>query len=207
MKTELNGNLLVRAPLRRDVRELPAGKPEHGEPRRSVSELSTSLRSKLWETVCWLQGSISSVLRLRWPTLVGSSCRRSQHTNLFRWRVVLRRSLCVDNRSPRELAKSRETKESRQNLPSVEVRQNRIDPPQDTSSRILTLNLAVRRTAKAQRAQQREVLPRFLGRRFFTQDAAAIVSAHQSRYLPSGSVRGIVMLPISCLSSLRQPHV
>lgn len=205
MKTELNGNLLVRAPLRRDVRELPAGKPEHGEPRRSVSELSTSLRSKLWETVCWLQGSISSVLRLRWPTLVSSSCRRSLHTNLFRWRVVLRRSLCVGSRSRRELAKRTETRESRQNLPFVEARNFRSGTPGGPSRHIP--DLAARKTVKAQRAQQREVLPRFLGLRFFAHDAPAIVSAHQSRYRSCRSTGEIVMLPISFISSLRQPHV
>jgi hypothetical protein len=197
----------VRVPSRRDVRELPAGKPERGEPRRSVSELSTSLRSKLWETVCWLQGSISSVLRLRWPTLVNSSSRRLRHTNLFRWRVVLRRSLCVGSRSLRELAKNRDIRESRQNLPSVEVRKNRIDIPQGTSSRILIPNLAVRRAAKAQRAQQREVLPRFLGRGFFTQAVAAIVSAHQYRYRSCRLSGGIVILLFSFFSSLRQLHV
>jgi hypothetical protein len=146
MKTELNGNLLVRAPLRRNVRELPAGKPKQGTPRRSVSELSTSQRSKLWETVCWLQGSISSVQRLRWPMSVGSSCRRLQRTSLFRWRAVSQRSLCVDNRSLLELAKSEESRESRQNLPFVEVRNFRSATPRGSSRRIL--NLTARKVVK-----------------------------------------------------------
>ncbi len=192
----------MRAPLGQDARELPAGKPEQGDPRRSVSEQSTSLGSKLWETVCWLQGSISSVQRLRWPMLVSSFCKRSQHMNLFRWRAVPQRSLCVGNGSPRERAKGTKIRESRQNLPPVEVRKSQEGTRRGASSHIL--NLTARRAAKVQHAQKREVLPRFLGRCFFTQEAAAIVSAHQYRYRLSGSTRGTVA-PL--FSSLLKLHV
>jgi hypothetical protein len=205
MKAELDRNLLVKPPLRRYPRELPTGIPEYEGPRRSVSEPSALSRSKIWETACWLQGSISSVQGLRWPMWENSSYRRSQHMNLFRWLVVSRRSLCVGNRSPREFARDGDAGESRQNLPSLEVRSFRRRAPHGAS--INALSLALHQTGKVRDVQSREVLPRFLGRGFLKHSAPKIVSTPQSRYRSGRSPRGITTLPFSFFSSLHQPHV
>jgi hypothetical protein len=149
--------------------------------KRGTCNQKASRRRKIWETTCWLPGSILSVQRLRWRTLEGFSCKRSRHTSRCRWPVASPRSLFVVSRSFRGRARSfHSARGARQNLPLMEPCYLRDLTLTGTPERSLCKPSC--RTSVTREAQQREVLPDSPQRSFSVHPLPFIVSRFRYRY-------------------------